>query len=440
MQPRQEFPASPAGFPGGRGETAVMTIDALLAKLKTLPNCRVTDGAEMIPFLPADWTAPAAVVEPNETAAITEIVLAAENAGASIVPMGGGTKRFTGAPPKSAKPYLLLRLASCNRILAYEPDDLTVTCEPGLTLVVLQTALAAKNQELALDVPCPESATLGGIVSANGSGFQRGAYGAARDLLLGVRAVMAGGVAVAGGGRVVKNVAGYDVCKLFTGAWGTLGIITEITLKVRAKVPAKRVMGWETASVEAAAKIGLALHHAQLAPLFLLATHEYQNQPHLIIGMEGAAERVNWQAEEFTRRLAVAGNASPPINLSEAELKTLLDAQARNDAETVLAARLSCLLTDLPEMARKLEALNLSLTLDCVTGTVSCAARQTLAGLAPRIWQAAPPESALVWTRADANTAERWGTARPDFALHQALKNALDPQNVFSPGRFFGGL
>ena len=156
--------------------------------------------------------------------------------------------------------------------------------------------------------------------------------------------------------------------------------------------------------------------------------------------MEGAAERVNWQAEEFTRRLAAAGIASPPTDISDAELKTLLDAQARNDAETALAARLSCLLTDLPETARKLEALNLALTLDCATGTVACAARASSAGLAPRIWQAAPSESTLVWIRADANTPERWGTARPDFALHKALKNALDPQNVFSPGRFFGGL
>ena len=216
-----------------------MDTAALLAKLQTLPNCQVTDGTEIASFLPSDWPAPAALVEPNETAVITEIVLAAENGGAAIVPMGGGTKRFTGAPPKANKPYLLLRLTARNRILAYEPDDLTVTCEPGLTLAALQTELAAQNQELALDVPCPESATLGGIVSANGSGFQRGAYGAARDLLLGVRAVMAGGVAVAGGGRVVKNVAGYDVCKLFTGAWGTLGIITEITLKVRGESSGK---------------------------------------------------------------------------------------------------------------------------------------------------------------------------------------------------------
>ena len=412
----------------------------LLAKLKTLPNCRITDAAGIISFLPSDWPAPVALVEPNETAVITEIVLAAENAKAALVPMGGGVKRFTGAPPKPDKPYILLQLAACNRILAYEPDDLTVTCEPGLTLAALQAALSVKNQSLALDVPCPESATLGGIVSANGSGFQRGAYGAARDLLLGVRAVMAGGVAVAGGGRVVKNVAGYDVCKLFTGAWGTLGIVTEITLKVRAKVPAKRVMAWETAEVATAAKIGLTLHHAQLAPLFLLATNEHQNAPRLIVGMEGAAARIDWQAEEFTRRLAAAGIVSAPVDLSETDLAALLDRQARNDAETVLAARLSCLLTDLPETARKLEAMNLALTLDCVTGTVSCAARQPLAGLAPRIWQAAPPESALVWTRADANTTERWGTTRPDFALHKALKNALDPQNIFSPGRFFGGL
>ena len=206
-----------------------MDTAALLAELKTLPNCRITESAEIAPPLPADWPAPAAVVAPNETAVIAPIVKAAEQAGAAIVPLGGGTQRFVGAAPKSDRPYLLLRLNACDRILAYEPDDLTVTCEPGLTLAALQTELAAKNQRLALDIPCPESATLGGIVSTNGAGFQRGAYGAARDLLLGLRAVMAGGVEIAGGGRVVKNVAGYDVCKLFTGAWGTLGVVTEIT-------------------------------------------------------------------------------------------------------------------------------------------------------------------------------------------------------------------
>lgn len=413
-----------------------MDTAALLAQLKTLPNCRVTDAAEMISFLPPDWTAPVALVEPNETAIITEIVLAAESAKVAIVPMGGGTKRFTGPPPQKDKPYLLLRLANCSKILAYEPDDLTVTCEPGLTLAELQNALAAKNQSLALDVPHPERATLGGIVSANGAGFQRGTYGAARDLLLGVRAIMAGGVAIAGGGRVVKNVAGYDVCKLFTGAWGTLGVLTEITLKVRAQVPAKQVLAWETPNLATAAKIGLALHHAQLAPLFLLATNEYQNRPHLIICMEGASERVTWQAEEFARRLVAAGISSAPISLSEANLSILLNQQARDDHETTLALRLSCLLTDLAETATKLESLGLAVTADCLTGIVSCASNESVTELSARMLQAAPFESAFIWTRANATILERRGPTRPDAALNLALKNAIDPQNVFSPGRF----
>ena len=413
-----------------------MDTAALIAQLKTLPNCRVTDAAEILSFLPPDWTAPVALVEPDETAIITEIVLAAESANAAIVPMGGGVKRFVGPPPQKDKPYLLLRLANCNKILAYEPDDLTVTCEPGLTLAALQTALAAENQSLALDVPHPERATLGGIVSANGSGFQRGTYGAARDLLLGVRAVMAGGVAIAGGGRVVKNVAGYDVCKLFTGAWGTLGVLTEITLKVRARVPAKQVLAWETPNLATAAKVGLALHHAQLAPLFLLATNEYQNRPHLIIGMEGALERVTWQAEEFARRLTAAGISSAPILLSETDLTALLNQQARDDAETLLALRLSCLLTDLAETAAKLDSHGLAITADCITGIVSCASYESAAGLPSRMLQAAPFESAFTWTRADATILERRGPTRPDAALNRALKTAMDPQNVFSPGRF----
>ena len=417
-----------------------MTASNLLTEPNKMENLPAAANPKEAVDLPADWPAPLEVATPTETGAIVEIVKRAESEGVAIVPMGGGTQRYTGNPPQAGKPYRLLSLRSFDRILAHEPDDLTVTCEPGVTLAQLQTALAAKTQMLALDVPYPERATLGGIVSANTTGFQRGANGAPRDLLLGVRAVMAGGIAIAGGGRVVKNVAGYDVCKLFTGAWGTLGILTEVTFKVRAQFPAKQILAWETPDCATAATVGIVLHHAQLAPLFLLATNEYRSKPHLLVGMEGAAERVAWQAEEFARRVAAAGIAAKAVPAEAAEFGNLRDRQARNDAETTLAGRLSCLLTDLPETVAKLDSLGLALTADCMTGTVSCAASRTQIGSASAFLSAAPQESALIWTRANPEIIERWGLTRPDFALHRALKQALDPQNVFSPGRFAGGL
>ena len=129
--------------------------------------------------------------------------------------------------------------ASCSslrrlgRLLEHEPGDLTVTAEAGMTVARLQTALRARGQWLSLDPPDAERATLGGVVAANASGPRRQLYGTVRDLLIGLTVVTADGALVRGGGKVVKNVAGYDLPKLFVGSHGTLGIIVETTFKLR---------------------------------------------------------------------------------------------------------------------------------------------------------------------------------------------------------------
>ena len=277
-----------------------MNTDALLNTLQAHGAAGlVPSSGSALPPACRDWPAPLAILEPYDTAAIGEIVRQAESANVAIVVCGGGTKLHIGPPPKAERPYLLLRTARCNRLLDYTPDDLTVTCEPGMTLGALQQTLAEKNQMLALDAPLPAQSTMGGIVSANTSGLWRGALGTPRDLLIGLRAVVTGGGSVRGGGKVVKNVAGYDVCKLFTGAWGTLGAVTELTFKVRALPPARLTVGWAAPSGEAAATAGFALHSARLAPLFLLVARESDDVPRLLAGFEGLEERIQWQAEEF---------------------------------------------------------------------------------------------------------------------------------------------
>ena len=174
--------------------------------------------------LPAAWAhAPFATLLPGSVEETADVVRLLEAAGAALIVSGGGTQIQTGYPPAGEKPYTLLLTRRLNHILDYQPEDMTVTCEPGVTLETLQRALHEQRQFLPLDAPLPQQATMGGIVSTNQSGFRRMMYGAARDLVIGVRAVMTEGAEVKGGGKVVKNVAGYDVCKLFTGAWGTAG-------------------------------------------------------------------------------------------------------------------------------------------------------------------------------------------------------------------------
>ena len=420
-----------------------MNTDALIEALKANEAAGyVPPPASALPPACHNWPAPLALLEPHDTAAIGDIVRQAESANAAIVICGGGTKLHIGPPPNAEKPCLLLRTVRCNRLLDYTPDDLTVTCEPGMTLGALQQILAEKNQMLALDAPLREQSTLGGIVSANTSGFWRGTHGTARDLLIGLRAVMTGGGSVRGGGKVVKNVAGYDVCKLFTGAWGTLGIVTELTFKVRALPPARLTVGWEMPDGETAATAGLALHSARLAPLFLLVARESDGPPRLLAGFEGPPERIQWQSGEFARRVGLAGIAETrPAPVSEAELAMLRDGTARLGPATNLAARISVLTAALPGFLRLLERLNVRYTACCMSGVVSIGAEGETAETVAAIRAVLPAESYCVWARLpDGATAETWGAARGDFALHRALKQSLDPQETFAPGRFVGGI
>ncbi|MGH6959064.1 MAG: FAD-binding oxidoreductase, partial [Dongiaceae bacterium] len=119
-------------------------------------------------------------------------------------------------------------------LIAHAHEDMTVTVQAGMTIGELQAILATRNQHLPLDVPAPERTTVGGLIAANLSGPRRFSCGTVRDLLIGLAVVGRGGELIRGGGRVVKNVAGYDLCKLFTGSWGWLGVIVEATFRVSA--------------------------------------------------------------------------------------------------------------------------------------------------------------------------------------------------------------
>jgi len=397
--------------------------------------------------LPPSWsTPPLAVILPGAVDEVVSVVRATEEAGVALLPCGGATQLHTGFPPRPDTPYLLLRTTRLNRILAYEPDDLTVTCEPGVTLAQLQNALSEHRQQVALDVALLELATLGGIVSTNASGFWRPTYGTPRDLLIGVHAVMTGGERVKGGGRVVKNVAGYDLCKLFTGAWGTLGILTELTFKVRPQPETSRTLVWEAPDLTTAARIGLSLHHTRLAAAFVLATNEHRGQPELILGLQGTEARVAWQAEEFSRLSREAGLSGSPADLPESELNALLNRQARTESDALLAARVACLPTELPDFLTRLDALPpLAMTAHCATGVLSLAANESDPALVHLIDALKPKGANRVWTRIEAELVERdnialWGEAREDFALQRGIKQALDPKGTFSPGRFFGKL
>ena len=170
------------------------------------------------------------IVEPGDAHEVAEIVRACEADRITLAPMGAArTLREIRRAPVS----LGVSLCRLTRIIAYEPEDMTVTVEAGLSVGALNRSMESARQRLPVDPRDPDATTVGALIAASHAGPLRLSEGTARDLLIGIRYVGHGGRLVHGGGRVVKNVAGYDLMKVMGGSFGTLGIITEATFKVR---------------------------------------------------------------------------------------------------------------------------------------------------------------------------------------------------------------
>ena len=217
-----------------------------------------------------DGIDPQAVILPASTHEIQEVLDYASDNGLSVIPAGSGTKLGIGNPPEGVD--LVLSTSRLDQVLEYEPADLTVTVEAGIQLAVLQAKLAEHGQYLPLDPPYADRCTIGGITATNASGPSRLQYGAARDRVLGMRVVQSSGTVVKSGGKVVKNVAGYDLNKLYLGSYGTLGVITEVSLKLQPLPEIERTILVTFADIEEAVNVGSEISGSQLLPTFLICS------------------------------------------------------------------------------------------------------------------------------------------------------------------------
>ena len=252
-----------------------------------------------------DGRIPKAVVLPASVQEMQEVLQFAVKKDLSVMPAGSGTKLGIGNLPE--KVDLVLATTCLNSVVEYEPADLTVTVEAGIRLAALQAVLAQHRQYLALDPPYTDRCTLGGIVATNASGSLRLRHGAARNQVLGLRVIQANGTVVKSGGKVVKNVAGYDLNKLYIGAFGTLGIITEITLKL-SPIPAREaILVADFQNVQGAVDTGLSIIGSQILPMFVnlsinsdIVSPATDNATDtkgatLVAGFGGDPETVAWQ-------------------------------------------------------------------------------------------------------------------------------------------------
>ena len=177
-----------------------------------------------------DGVSPQVIVRPTSADQIESLLRFADQRKFYVVPAGGMTRIRAGAPPEAID--ILLDLTALRGTTFYDPGDLTVGFHAGTTIAEVQRTLAVNGQFLPIDVPQPERATIGGVLASAAHGPLKGGYGGVRDFCIGIEFITADGSRVKGGGRVVKNVAGYDLMKLLIGSYGTLGVITAANFKV----------------------------------------------------------------------------------------------------------------------------------------------------------------------------------------------------------------
>jgi FAD/FMN-containing dehydrogenase len=185
-------------------------------------------------------------------------------------------------------------LRALNRVVEYTPEDMTVTVEAGITLAALQAALVKGGQWLPLDPPNPDALTVEALLALNASGPRRYGYGTVRDYVIGLRVVLADGRVVRSGAKVVKNVAGYDLAKLFIGSQRSLGIVAEVIFKLRPLPEVEATVSTRCASLEEVSLRIEAVLDSELAPV-VIDLHNCRSRTALVLGFAGTGEEVEWQ-------------------------------------------------------------------------------------------------------------------------------------------------
>jgi len=367
------------------------------------------------------------VLEPSTPQDLASELKRANDAGLALAPRGGGTKSAWGNP--SFRCDAILSTAYLHRVIEHAWADLTVTVEAGCTLAALQSTLAERGQRLAVDALWPEHATIGGILSANDTGALRLSFGGLRDLIIGATVALADGTLAMSGGKVVKNVAGYDLPKLVTGALGTLGVITQAVFRLHPLPRHSRTLTLAPASLEDAQRLLLAIQSSHLAHTSLQLRVEAGQQPLLDILIEGTEAGI--AAQEATVR-GIAGSAKetgPAVWTARQDLWSIPQGPI---------VKLSVLPSDIARTVRLLGQGFAVIQANGLGHARLDADSQQLQAL--RVAVEASGGSLTVLRQPQDARVETWGNPGDSFALMRALKQQFDPKGTLNPGRYVGGI
>lgn len=400
-----------------------------------------------------------AVAFPRDIEELSEMMRLAGGGRWRVIPAGAGTWLEMGARPTGFD--LVVSTAKMNRTLEYEPADLTATVEAGAPLAAFNRTAAEDRQFIPLDPFGDERSTVGGVIATASGGPLRCAYGTPRDWLIGVAVVHADGRITRAGGKVVKNVAGYDLCKLYAGSFGTLAVIAEASFKLRALPPCEKTIVFYSRDVEPLCSLVARVTDSDVQPaaMELISPYDGASQPldterfALVMKFLNEAETVDWQVEEATR----LGSGVRCMTLGEADAGDFW--RAYHEGETspraefilklsALPADLNALISDITRAAPRTR-----IRAHAANGVVrlhgddrwldGLKTEERLSKLAEmrRLAQARGGQMLILRAPDEIKSQiDVWGEVGPGRGLMRALKEKFDPGALLNPGRFVAGI
>ncbi|MBD2460483.1 FAD-binding oxidoreductase [Oscillatoria sp. FACHB-1407] len=392
------------------------------------------------------------VVYPQTQEELAEVVGAADRDRQRLLICGSGSKLAWGGLASDVK--LVVSTARLNRLIDHAVGDLTVTAESGVPLADLQAKLAEANQFLAIDPLYSEQATLGGIVATADTGALRHRYGGIRDMLIGISIVRSDGQRAKAGGRVVKNVAGYDLMKLFTGSYGTLGIISQVTFRVYPLPESSRTVvltGSATAIAQATQTLvasALTPTSVELVSPHLSQTLGFKAAIALVVRFQSLAVSVEKQAEQLLRVGEALGLEA--IAVDDAHQQTLWEALRKpmepEIHEPAIVVKLGVLPNQAVSLLDKLSSLipEGACAIHAGSGLGMFRGDRESLPVLPTLRQLCEAHQGFLTVLNAPTDFKRqfdlWGYTGNALSLMQQLKCQFDPHQLLNPQRFVSGI
>ncbi|MGH9196107.1 MAG: FAD-binding oxidoreductase, partial [Acidimicrobiia bacterium] len=403
-----------------------------------------------------DSMRPQVAVEPGSYEEVATVLRYASETSSAVIPWGGGTMMYIGNVPMRYD--LALDLGRLNRIIEHEPTDLTITCQAGITVGRLQNTLSEFDQMVPLSSSFDPLGTVGGVLAVNSWGPERHVFGSPRDYTIGMRVITADGRITRAGGKVVKNVAGYDLCKLYIGSLGTLGVIVEATFKVQPLPKASTWMIVGCGTVEESCSMAREVDRKGLSVWSVAVEHYTWDalvKPYLlwlaVAGTHAGVERTIREVTDLASASGLESWESPPRESlplgkswtklhPEIELKEVTGLECKAMVAPEHTADVMSALTSLGSELHLSILPTIGLVRAQWTQTSPAEIETLLSGLSAVVGSYKGTATVLFGDPAMKRRIDVFGDPPPAFELMRRVKMQFDPNGILSPGRFVGRL